>query len=141
MNEVWIEVCMLLLRVVIVLCVGAVTKYALPWLTDTVIPWLKDKRVYSTICRFVRAAEKLAETGAIERADKKSYVVGLLNAKGITVTPEVEAMIESAVLELDLAIDEIGALFFDAMISDDDDDDYYINDLADEDDGDEDDDI
>lgn len=134
MNEMWIEVGTLVLRIVVVLCVGLATKYVLPRVSSTVIPWLKDKRLYETVCRLVHAAEKLAETGAIEKVNKKSYVIGLLEAKGVTVTPEVEAMIESAVFELDLAIDEIGNAIFDIIIPDDEDfDDEDCEDDIDED--------
>lgn len=121
MNEMWMEVGTLVLRIVIVLCVGAVTKYVLPWVSDTVIPWLKDKRLYDMICRFVRAAQKLADTGAIDKTTKKEYVISLLKAKGVVITPEVDAMIESAVFDLDLAVDSIGDMIFDLFDPDDED--------------------
>lgn len=70
-----------------------------------IIPWLKEQRIYSTVVKFVRAADKLAQSGAITKKSKKKYVVQLLTAKGIKVTPEVEAFIEAAVTELDLAIE------------------------------------
>ena len=64
------------------------------------------------------AAEKQAEAGTIDKATKKRFVVELLEANGITVTPEIDAFIEAAVKELDLAeknaIGEIGKIFSDA---------------------------
>ena len=64
------------------------------------------------------AAEKQAEAGTIDKATKKRFVVELLEANGITVTPEINAFIEAAVKELDLAeknaIGEIGKIFSDA---------------------------
>ena len=63
-------------------------------------------------------AEKQAEAGTIDKATKKRFVVELLEANGITVTPEINAFIEAAVKELDLAeknaIGEIGKIFSDA---------------------------
>ncbi len=55
--------------------------------------------------KFVQAAEKLAETGVLERGDKKEYVVGLLEQKGYHINAETEAFIESAVKELDMALE------------------------------------
>lgn len=69
------------------------------------IPWLKEQRVYSLIVKLVKAAEKLAESGKIEKESKKTYVIKLLVSKGYTVSPELEAFIEAAVTELDLAIE------------------------------------
>lgn len=61
---------------------------------------------------------KQAEAGTIDKATKKRFVVELLEANGITVTPEINAFIEAAVKELDLAeknaIGEIGKIFSDA---------------------------
>lgn len=70
-----------------------------------IVPWLKEQRVYSLIVKLVRAAEKLAESGKIDKESKKTYVIKLLIAKGYTVSPEIEAFIEAAVTELDLAIE------------------------------------
>lgn len=73
----------------------------IPWLKNVAIPWLKDKRLYGMICKFVRAAEKLADTGAIDKQAKLDYVTGLLQHWGVEMTPEIRAMIESAVGDLD----------------------------------------
>ncbi len=75
--------------------------------TKIAIPWLKEQRIYSTIRRLTQAAEKLAETGAIEKVDKKAFVIEHLQKKGIQVTPEIEAMVEAAVKELDWMTQEI----------------------------------
>lgn len=79
-----------------------------------VLPWLKEQRIYSTVKKFVCAADKLAQSGTISKESKKNYVIQLLKAKGIKVTPEVEAFIEAAVTELDLAI-ESGLLVLPGM--------------------------
>ena len=75
--------------------------------TKIVIPWLKEQRIYSTIRRLTQAAEKLAETGEIPKPNKKAFVIGQLQKKGIQVTPEIETMIEAAVKELDWMAQEI----------------------------------
>lgn len=82
-----------------------VTAFVVPWLKNSAIPWLKEKRLYGLCTKFVRAAEKLAESGIIDKSTKKHYVIGLLEEKGVDITLEVDAFIESAVEELDLALD------------------------------------
>lgn len=69
--------------------------------TVYVIPWLKEKRVYDTVVKMVSAAEKWAETNEI---DKKEWVIGRLEASGIKVNEYVDALIEAAVKELDIAL-------------------------------------
>lgn len=69
--------------------------------TRYVIPWLKERGIYATIQKFVQAAEKLGETGAITKSDKKEYVWKLLEKAGIKKSEKIDAMIESAVKELD----------------------------------------
>lgn len=88
----------ILMRVFYILLVALVSKI--------LVPWLKEKKVYDTICRFVRAAEKLADAGKIDKAKKKLYVRSLLEKKGVKITPEVDAMIEAAVEDLDLLKNE-----------------------------------
>ena len=73
----------------------------IPWVKKSAIPWLKEKHLYGIIQKFVRAAEKLADSEIISKESKLDYVVGLLVKRGIDVTPEVRAMIESAVGDLD----------------------------------------
>lgn len=76
--------------------------YVIPCIKSDLIPWLKEKRLYNTVESFVRAAEKLAESGVIEKCNKKDKVVELLRNKGIVVDETVEAFIESCVKELDI---------------------------------------
>ena len=73
----------------------------LPWLVSTALPWLKEKRLYSIIFKYVEAAEKKAHSGIIPKEDKKRFVKSLLEGKGIEVTAEIDALIEAAVTELD----------------------------------------
>jgi hypothetical protein len=53
----------------------------------------------------------MAESGIIEKADKKQKVIELLARKGIVINATIEAFIESAVKELDIItsviVDEI----------------------------------
>ncbi|MED9884469.1 phage holin, LLH family [Gemmiger sp.] len=118
MNEVVTIVVNNLLEIVFAVLGASFTALVIPWLKDTGLPWLKEKRLYSIVKKFVEAAEKQAEAGTIDKATKKHFVVELLEANGITVTPEINAFIEAAVKELDLAeknaIGEIGKIFSDA---------------------------
>jgi hypothetical protein len=86
----WIET---IVKIVFVILSTVVTLY--------VVPWLKEKRLYDTVKKMVDAAEKWAETNNI---DKKEWVVSQLEAKGIDVNEYVEALIEAAVKELDIAL-------------------------------------
>lgn len=106
MTEILIAISTFVLRMLVILAIGMAMEIVMPWLRNTAIPWLKEKRLYSMCCQFVRAAEKLADTGAIPSEEKKAYVIELLTKKGIKITPDVNAMIESAVLEMDIAIEE-----------------------------------
>ena len=81
-----------IVRIVFIVLSTVVTLY--------VIPWLKEKRLYDTVRTLVEAAQKLAENNPL---DKKSWVVAQLRGIGVEVTPFVEAIIESAVKQLDLA--------------------------------------
>jgi len=81
-----------------------VSIFVIPWIKDTAIPWLKEKRLYTVVEHFVEAAEKYAENHQI---DKKQYVLTLLMEKGITITPEAEAYIESAVKKLDNSVSQV----------------------------------
>lgn len=66
-----------------------------------VVPWLKEKRLYGTVIKMVEAAEKWNENNPI---DKKAWVIAQLTARGIAVSPYVDALIEAAVKELDIAL-------------------------------------
>lgn len=79
-----------------------VAYYVIPCIKNELVPWLKEKRLYNTIKNFVQAAEKLAESGVIEKCNKKTKVIELLENKGIVVDKNIEALIESCVKELDL---------------------------------------
>ena len=89
----WEIIIDLLVKLAFVLLSGIVTVY--------VVPWLKEKNLYNTVKRMVQAAEKWNKTNPI---NKKEWVIDQLSAKGITVNTYVEALIESAVQELDTAI-------------------------------------
>lgn len=79
-----------------------VAYYVIPYIKTDLIPWLKDKKLYDTVKKFVNAAEKLAESGVIAKVDKKAKVIELLEGRGIVVTETIEAFIESCVKELDM---------------------------------------
>lgn len=85
----WIDIAV---KIVFLVLSGVVTIY--------VVPWLKEKGLYDTVKRMVQGAEKWSENHEI---DKKEWVIGKLKARGIVVTEYVEALIESACEELDLA--------------------------------------
>lgn len=107
MSEIILQAISGFAEVAIIAAIGIATYY----IKTALIPWLKEKQLYSTVKKFVQAAEKLGSTGAIGKDKKKAYVVTLLESKGIEVTPEIDALIESAVQELDNAVGEIiGAL-------------------------------
>lgn len=76
--------------------------YLIPLIKTELKPWLEEKRIYSLVQKFVEASEKLAETGVIEKIDKKAKVIELLQANGIEVTETIDAFIESCVKQLDL---------------------------------------
>lgn len=79
-----------------------VSYYVIPMIKTNLVVWLKDKQIYDTVKKFVQAAEKMAESGIIEKVDKKGYVINLLEEQGIKIDTKVEAFIESAVKEIDL---------------------------------------
>lgn len=106
---------------VIMIAVAAALIIVIPFIRDTVIPWLEEKRMYGLVSKFVEAAEKMADTGVIEKEDKNKYVIGLLENLDVEITPEINAFIESAVNKLDRAfasvwsgvLEEFGDLFDD----------------------------
>ena len=81
-----------------------VTYYVLPAIKEDLVPWLKEKRLYSTTKKFVQAAEKLAESGAIQKVEKPEYVIGLLEQNGIKVDDTIRAFIESCCKEIDIVV-------------------------------------
>lgn len=90
------------LEIIITILSLVVARYVIPFIKSDCIPWLKEKHLYNIVKKFVQAAEKLAETGAIEKCDKKAKVIELLNNNGISIDATIEAFIESAVKELDI---------------------------------------
>lgn len=84
-----------------------ISYYVIPAIKNDLVPFLKEKRIYNLVEKFVSAVEKLAETGILPKVDKKQKVIELLEAKGIAVTLEVEAFIEGAVKQLDLIKDTV----------------------------------
>ena len=84
-----------------------ISYYVIPVIKNDLVPFLKEKRIYNLVEKFVSAVEKLAETGILPKVDKKQKVIELLEAKGIAVTLEVEAFIEGAVKQLDLIKDTV----------------------------------
>ena len=99
---------------IITICGLVFTGVCIPWVVKTWIPWLKEKHLYNIITTLVKAAEKMANAGSLT-TPKLDYVVQMLEKKGITITPEVRAMIEAAVQDLDIAIDgaigQLGDIF------------------------------
>lgn len=89
----WIDV---IVKIVFLVLSTAITVY--------VVPWLKEKKLYDIVVKLVKAAEKLAENG---KFDKKAWVIDRLVMMGITITPAVDALIECAVKELDIALGKI----------------------------------
>lgn len=120
MTELLIELVSVVLQIIVAVCFGLLTKHVIPWLHDIAIPWLKEKHLYNLICYFVSAAEKQAETGAIDKAAKKEYVIKLLKGRKVEVTPEVDAMIESAVFDLDMAVAGVFDTIYDVFENQDD---------------------
>lgn len=105
MNAFYGEIASAILQIVCALISILLTAVVVPWLKKSAIPWMKEKQLYGLVKKFVQAAEKLAETGVLDRESKKDYVVGLLVQKGYDVNDETEAFIESAVKELDMVIE------------------------------------
>ena len=82
-----------------------ITRYAIPYIKNDLIPWLKEKRIYGTVKNLVQAVEKMSEAGIIQKTDKKAKVIELLEKNGIVVDETVDAFIESCVKELDMVTD------------------------------------
>ena len=91
-----------ILEIIITIISLIVARYVIPYIKDDMIPWLKEKRLHNIIKSFVQAAEKLAESGVIEKVQKKEKVVELLENNGIEVDETIDAFIEGCVKELDL---------------------------------------
>jgi len=119
MNDLIYDMISLLIKLMCGCAVLFVTYVVAPWLRDNVIPWLKDKQLYSIIFSFVKAAEKSAESGIIDKEAKKQFVIDLLTSRGITVNSDVDALIESAVKDLDLAYENSKDVIIDTVFKED----------------------
>ena len=93
-----------ILEIILSIISLVVTYYILPAIREDLVPWLKEKRLYSTVKKFVQAAEKLADAGTINKKDKPQYVIGLLEENGIAVNNTIKAFIESSCKEIDIVI-------------------------------------
>lgn len=104
------EIMDVVIDAIITICSLIFTGFVLPWAIKTGIPWLKDKRVYGIVSMLVKAAEKQKEAGTLPMP-KPDYVELMLTQRGIKITPNVKAMIEAAVKDLDIAVENaVGAL-------------------------------
>lgn len=91
-----------LLDIIISVISIVVSYYIIPVIKNDLIPFLKEKRVLNIIKNFVDGVEKMAESGIIQKCDKKEKVIQLLENKGIEVTSEIDALIEACVKQLDI---------------------------------------
>ena len=73
------------------------------------IPLLKKLGIYGLVKIGVFAAEKLAESGKIQKIDKNTKAKEILSMLGIKESPLVDAMIEAACKELDVQEDKLKA--------------------------------
>lgn len=65
-----------------------------------VVPWIKEKKLYSWVSIAVKAAEQLYKDSGMGKV-KKAFVLDFLASKGYKVdTDSIDLMIEAAVLEL-----------------------------------------
>ena len=90
------------LDIVIAIISIIISAFLIPAIKDQLVPWLKEKHLYDVVYKAVLAAEKLGETGQIEKMEKKAYVLNFLRGKNIVITTEVEQFIESACQQLDI---------------------------------------
>lgn len=103
LETIWNAILPNILEITLTIISIIITYFAIPFIKNNLIPWLKEKRLYSIVKKFVQAVEKLAESGAIDKKDKNAKVIELLQSKGIVVDSTVKAFIESCVKELDMA--------------------------------------
>lgn len=99
----WAQIVLAVFRFVLAVATVVFAGVALPWLRKEGLPWLKEHRLYSLVRRLVQAAEKMYEYDECASNAKHDYVVNVLKSKGIEVTSEIEAYIDSAIEELDIA--------------------------------------
>jgi predicted rRNA methylase YqxC with S4 and FtsJ domains len=96
-----------ILEIALMIISFIITYYVLPYIKNDMIPFLKEKRLYSIVKKFVQGAEKMAESGIIKKTDKKLKVIELLENRGIIVDATIDAFIESCVKELDIVASSI----------------------------------
>ena len=89
-----------------------VSYYIIPCIKADLVPFLKEKRIYNIVKNCVQAAEKMTESGIIDKDDKKKYVIDLLEKNGIVVDETVDSFIESCVKELDM----IGSVIYEEVM-------------------------
>ena len=122
MND-YAQIALSVFRVVLTIMLVVLTSVLIPWIRKEGIPWLKERRLYALVSKFVQAAEKMYEYSDGAAYEKKQYVINALRKKGYEITAEVEAYIESAVEELDLftaaALSGLGEVFEDDLDDDD----------------------
>ena len=102
LETIWNSILPNISEIIITIISLVIARYVIPCIKNDLIPWLKDKHLYNVVKHFVQGVEKLAESGAIPKCDKKNKVIELLEGKGIAMTPTIDAFIESCVKELDL---------------------------------------
>lgn len=102
LETIWNSILPNLSEIIITIISLVIARYVVPYIKSDLIPWLKEKRLYNIVKRFVQAAEKLAESGVIAKELKKEKVVELLEGKGVIVDATIDAFIESCVKELDM---------------------------------------
>lgn len=101
-ETIWKAILSNILEIILTIISLVVARYVVPYIKSDLIPWLKEKRLLNIIKGFVQAAEKMSESGAIEKSKKKELVIQLLENKGVIVDTTVDAFIESCVKELDM---------------------------------------
>lgn len=114
LETIWNLILPNLLEIIMTIISLIIARYVIPCIKNDLVPWLKEKHLYNIIKNFVQAAEKLAESGAIPKADKKAKVIEFLENRGIIVDKNAEALIESCVKELDMATSVIYETVVDA---------------------------
>lgn len=102
LETIWNSIFPNILEIVMTIISLTIAYYVVPYIKNDLIPWLKEKHIYSIVKNFVQAVEKMAESGIILKADKKNAVIKLLEDKGVAVDATIDAFIESCVKELDM---------------------------------------
>ena len=95
------------LKLLLLVVLWLAARILLPFLKNTVIPFLEEKHLMGIVRILTRSAEKQGETGAIDKSQKRDFVIKWLKKKNIQITPFVENMIEAAVEELDKMGDQV----------------------------------